>query len=169
MKSLFPHTEHNATKRILSLILLLSLEFSTFAHAGMLSIMPIEKQWLSTIQNPSILDLFKSSTPIAPVVPVATRAILQRGIYTAPKIIQKIATPIQKSISSMVPDDGWLDTNRFVESNSVPTIARITGTGVSILMRDASGRITSMPLADLYSSPLTLVNTTSQISTPILS
>lgn len=77
MKSLFPHTEHNATKRILSLILLLSLEFSTFAHAGMLSIMPIEKQWLSTIQNPSILDLFKSSTPIAPVVPVATRAIPQ--------------------------------------------------------------------------------------------
>ena len=69
----------------------------------------------------------------------------------------------------MVPDDGWLDTNRFVESNSVPTMARITGTGVSILMRDASGRITSMPLADLYSSPLTLVNTTSQISTPILS
>ncbi len=58
MKSLFPHTEHNATKRILSLILLLSLQFSTFAHAGIFAIMPVEKQWLMNSQNPSILDIF---------------------------------------------------------------------------------------------------------------
>lgn len=166
MKSLFPHTEHNATKRILSLILLLSLEFSTFAHAGMLAIMPIEKQWLSTMQNPSILDLFTSSTPVAPV---ATKLTPQRVIYIAPKIIQKVVAPIQKTISSSILTDDWLNTTHFVAKSKVSTMTRPTGSGVSILMRDANGRITSMSLSDLYSSPLTLVNTTSQISTPILS
>ena len=169
MKSLFPHTEHNATKRILSLILLLSIEFSTLAHAGMLAIMPIERQWLSTMQNPSILDLFTSSTPIAPIVPIATRTIPQRVIYIAPKIIQKVVAPIQKTVSSSILTDDWLNTTHFVAKSKVSTMTRPTGSGVSILMRDANGRITSMPLSDLYSSPLTLVNTTSQISTPILS
>ena len=166
MKSLFPHTEHNATKRILSLILLLSLEFSTLAHAGMLAIMPIEKQWLSTMQNPSILDLFRSTTAVAPVV---TGSTPQRVIYIAPKTITKVATPTQSPTSSIVPSDGWLNTTHFVAKSKVSTMTRPTGSGVSILMRDANGRITSMSLSDLYSSPLTLVNTTSQISTPILS
>jgi hypothetical protein len=59
MKSLFPYTEHNSTKRILSLILLLSLQFSTFAHAGILAIMPVEDQWFSRTQNGSFFDWYK--------------------------------------------------------------------------------------------------------------
>ena len=44
MKSLLLHTEHNAVKRVLSLMLILSFEFSAFAHAGILAIMPVEKR-----------------------------------------------------------------------------------------------------------------------------
>lgn len=166
MKSLFPHTEHNAIKRILSLLLLLSLEFSTFAHAGMLAIMPIERQWLSATQNPSILDLFRSTTS---VVPVVTGSTPQRVIYTAPKTIKKVATSIAIPIQKLTSSDGWLNANHFVASNRVPPMTQAAGSGVTILMRDASGRITSMPLADLYTTPSTFANVPSQISIPILS
>ncbi len=115
MKSLFPHTEHNAIKRILSLVLLLSLEFSTFAHAGMLAIMPIEKQWLTNTQNTSILDFFLSKNNVP--APITPNFVPQKVIYNTPKIVVKSIIPIKKVVSNIVPNDGWLNTVNIFSNN----------------------------------------------------
>ncbi len=157
MKSLLLHTEHNAVKRVLSLMLILSFEFSAFAHAGILAIMPVEKQWFASSQNPSILGPFLYNRSPISILPVFTP--VPQIIYRTPQITNKsavLSTAVVAANNNI--NDGWLDMstiryrlNPLKRTINYPIFPQTTwGSGSNILIQNTNGSIASIPLASFF-------------------